>query len=113
VSPAIIALTVVAIGTSLPELSTSLVASFRGEADISVGNVVGSNFFNILAVLGITAVLHPLERGDITMTDLSVMLMFAMILVPLIMVRRRIGRPEGITLVVGYVAYMAWLVGQV
>ena len=112
VSPAIIALTVVAIGTSLPELATSLVASMRGDADISVGNVVGSNFFNILAVLGVTAVLIPLDRGGITMVDLTVMLIFAMILVPLIMVRRRIGRPEGLTLVASYLAYMYWLAGQ-
>jgi cation:H+ antiporter len=112
VSSAMIALTVVAVGTSLPELATSIVASLRGDADISVGNVVGSNFFNILAILGITAVLIPLDRGGITMVDLTVMLIFAMILVPLIMVRRRVGRPEGIALLIGYAAYMAWLVNQ-
>jgi cation:H+ antiporter len=109
VSPAFIGLTVIAIGTSLPELATSIVASVRGDADISVGNVIGSNFFNILAILGITAVLFPLDRGGITMVDLTVMLIFAMILVPLIMVRQRIGRPEGLVLLAGYFAYMAWL----
>jgi cation:H+ antiporter len=112
VSPAVIALTVIAVGTSLPELATSIVAALKGDADIAVGNIVGSNFFNILAVLGITAAIRPLERGDITMVDLTVMLMFALILVPLIMVRQRIGRPEGIALLVSYGAYLAWLARQ-
>jgi cation:H+ antiporter len=112
VSPAVIALTVIAVGTSLPELATSIVAALKGDADIAVGNVVGSNFFNILAVLGITAVIRPLERGAITMVDLTVMLMFALVLVPLIMLRQRIGRPEGLSLLIGYVAYIAWLARQ-
>lgn len=112
VSPALIALTVIAIGTSLPELATSIVASLKGNDDIAVGNVIGSNFFNILAILGITAVLRPLDRGDITMVDLVAMLMFALLLVPLIMVRQRIGRPEGLALLAAYVAYIAWLARQ-
>ncbi|MFU8820271.1 MAG: calcium/sodium antiporter [Gammaproteobacteria bacterium] len=112
ISPAVIALTVIAVGTSLPELATSIVAALKGDADIAVGNVVGSNFFNILAVLGITAVIRPLERGAITMVDLTVMLMFALVLVPLILVRQRIGRPEGLALLIGYVAYVGWLARQ-
>jgi cation:H+ antiporter len=103
---------VVALGTSLPELATSLVATFRGDGDIAVGNIIGSNFFNILAILGITAVLHPLSRGAITLLDLYVMLGFTVVLLPLIFVRRRIGRPEGLVLLVGYFAYMGWLVSQ-
>jgi cation:H+ antiporter len=112
VSAALISLTVVALGTSLPELATSLVATFRGDDDIAVGNIIGSNFFNILAILGITAVLHPLSRGAITLLDLYVMLGFTVVLLPLIFVRRRIGRPEGLVLLVGYFAYMGWLVSQ-
>jgi cation:H+ antiporter len=112
VSPALIALTVIAVGTSLPELATSVVASLKGDADIAVGNILGSNFFNILAVLGITATLHPLERGAITMVDLTVMLLFAVVLVPLIMIRERIGRPEGLVLLVAYGAYLYWLALQ-
>lgn len=112
VSPALIALTIIAIGTSLPELATSVVAAVKGDTDIAVSNVMGSNFFNILGILGITAVFFPLDRGDITMVDLTVMLMFAMILVPLILVRNRIGRPEGLALLAGYVAYMSWLARQ-
>jgi cation:H+ antiporter len=110
VPAAIIALTVVAVGTSLPELATSIVAAMRGDADIAVGNVVGSNFFNILAILGITATIQPLERGGITMVDMGVMVAFAAALLPLIMVRRCIGRPEGVVLLLGYGAYVTWLV---
>lgn len=110
VPAAIIALTVVAVGTSLPELATSIVAAMRGNADIAVGNVVGSNFFNILAVLGITATIQPLQRGGITMVDMGVMLVFAAALLPLIMVRRCIGRPEGVVLLLGYGAYVTWLI---
>lgn len=109
VPSAIVALTVVAVGTSLPELATSIVAAMRGDADIAVGNVVGSNFLNILAVLGITATIQPLQRGGITMVDLGVMLAFTAALLPLILVRRRIGRPEGVVLLLGYGGYVSWL----
>lgn len=112
VSSALIGLTIVALGTSLPELATSIVASIKGDADIAVGNIIGSNFFNILGILGITAVFFPLERGGITMADLGVMFAFALVLLPLVMLRRRIGRPEGLVLVAGYVAYMSWLAIQ-
>lgn len=112
VSAALISLTVVALGTSLPELATSLVATARGDDDIAVGNIIGSNFFNIFAILGITAVIHPLTRGGITLVDLYVMLAFAVVLLPLIFVRRRIGRPEALVLLGGYAAYMWWLAGQ-
>ena len=110
VPSAVIALTIVAAGTSLPELATSIVAAARGDADIAVGNVVGSNFFNILAILGITATIQPLERGGITMVDMGVMLAFTIALLPLILVRRCIGRPEGAVLLAGYVGYVSWLV---
>ncbi|MGD9386781.1 MAG: calcium/sodium antiporter [Gammaproteobacteria bacterium] len=110
VPSAVIALTIVAIGTSLPELATSIVAAARGDADIAVGNVVGSNFFNILAILGITATIQPLERGGITMVDMGVMLAFTIALLPLILVRRCVGRPEGAVLLAGYAAYVSWLV---
>lgn len=112
VPSAVIGLTVVAVGTSLPELATSIVAARRGDADIAVGNVVGSNFFNILAILGITATIQPLERGGITMLDMGVMMVFTAALLPLILVRRCIGRPEGAVLLAGYIAYVTWLVSN-
>jgi cation:H+ antiporter len=108
VSQAVVGLTIVAVGTSLPELATSLVASARGYGDIAVGNVVGSNLFNILGILGTTALVSPVTRGDIGWTDLSVMLGFSVLLVPLLLTRRRLDRFESGALLASYVAYVAW-----
>ena len=83
VSDAIIGLTIVAIGTSLPELITSIVAAYKKEADIAIGNVVGSNIFNILGILGITALIIPISSVGISNIDLGVMLFTAIILFPL------------------------------
>jgi cation:H+ antiporter len=99
-------LTIVAIGTSLPELATSVVASIKGESDISLGNIVGSNIFNILAILGIASVINPINFGNITYIDLSIMLMFAVILLPLARTGFIIDRKEGLILLLLYVGYI-------
>ena len=108
VSNAVIALTVVALGTSLPELSTSIVAAFRRHGDIALGNVVGTNIFNILAILGSTAAIHPLVRGGVGWADLGLMSVVALLLVPLAWTGLRLGRSEGASLVVCYAGYWAW-----
>jgi cation:H+ antiporter len=108
-SQASIGLTIVAIGTSLPEFATSVMASLRGQGDIAVGNVVGSNIFNILGILGLTAVIHPLERGAITWLDLGAMLGLACVLGVLLLTRLQLGRAEGAFLLAGFVAYTSWL----
>ncbi|MBT8061347.1 MAG: calcium/sodium antiporter, partial [Gammaproteobacteria bacterium] len=82
-SPALIGLTVVAIGTSLPELATSSIAAVRGYGDMAIGNVVGSNTFNVLAVLGLTALIMPLDRSAVSNIDLMVMLAFSLYMVRL------------------------------
>lgn len=106
----VIALTLVAAGTSLPELATSAVASLRRRADIAIGNVVGSNIFNILAILGISAVLRPLRAAPpILAFDGPVMLGAAALLLPLAWSRFRLERWEGFLLLMGYVAYIALL----
>lgn len=109
VSDAVIGLTIVAIGTSLPELITSIVASYKNESDIAVGNVVGSNIFNILGILGITATLLPLSSGDINYVDFGVMLLTALILLPLSKTGFKISRFEGLFLVTGYFSYIYYL----
>jgi cation:H+ antiporter len=109
VSQAAIGLTIVAVGTSLPELATSLVAAGRGQGEIAVGNVVGSNVFNLLGILGATALVHPLERRAISDLDLGVMVGVALAVSALLLLRRRVGRPEGALLAAGFVAYSAWL----
>jgi cation:H+ antiporter len=109
-SQAVIGLTIVAIGTSLPELVTSAVASFKNEADIAIGNVVGSNVFNILLILGITAIIIPVSALDITIIDIIVMLLTAVIVLPMTWTKFVLNRWEGTFLLIGYFIYMYHLV---
>jgi cation:H+ antiporter len=109
VSDAIIGLTIVAIGTSLPELITSIVAAYKNESDIAIGNVVGSNIFNILGILGITALIIPISSVGISNIDLGVMLITAIILFPLSRTGFSISRFEGVFLLVGYAGYVYYL----
>ncbi len=108
VSQAAIGLTIVAVGTSLPEFATSVLASIRGHGDIAIGNVVGSNIFNILGILGFTSLLHPLEMGEITWLDLGTMLGLACLVTALIHTGRRLGRVEGSLLLVAFALYSSW-----
>lgn len=108
----IIGLTIVAIGTSMPELVTSVVAARKGESDIAIGNIVGSNLFNILGILGITALIHPIAAGGVQNFDLMVMLILALLVLPFAWSGFRIGRREGGILLTGYVSYIGYLVAQ-
>lgn len=113
VSDLIIGLTIVAIGTSLPELATSVIAALRGERDMAVGNLVGSNIFNIGAVLGLTSIISPegVEVASAAVNfDLPVMIATAMVLLPLAFTAQAIGRWEGLVLVTFYSAYVVYLV---
>ena len=106
----VIGLTLVAVGTSLPELASSLVAALRRETDIILGNVIGSNLFNLLAVLGTAAVVHPIAVPVTGLrVDLAIMFGFAVVVVPLLLVGRRLGRVDGALLLGAYVAYTVWL----
>ena len=113
VSELVIGLTIVAAGTSLPEVATSVIASIRGERDIAVGNVVGSNIFNILAVLGVGGLF---TRSGIAVSetavaiDIPVMVAVAAICLPLFFTGSRISRWEGVLLLGYYVAYTAYLI---
>jgi len=98
VSEAIIGLTVVALGTSLPELVTSVLASYRGHSDISLGNIVGSNIFNVLFVIGVTAIISPFSISSdryLTVVGLPLMFVLAVILMPFARSGRKISRIEG------------------
>jgi cation:H+ antiporter len=112
ISEIIIGLTIVAIGTSMPELATSIVAARKGESDIAIGNVVGSNLFNILGILGITALVQPVSAAGLQVTDLAVMLVFAVVMLPFAWSGLRIGRREGGILLLGYAGYLGYLVTQ-
>jgi len=111
VSDVLIGLTVVAAGTSLPELATSTVAALRNHTDIAIGNVLGSNLFNLLGILGFSGMLHPLPvPSHILAFDLRVALVFAIACVPLGLTGGRISRFEGSILLAGYIAYIVALV---
>ncbi|MCF6158684.1 MAG: calcium/sodium antiporter [wastewater metagenome] len=110
ISDLIIGLTVVAVGTSLPELATSMVAAIRKESDISIGNVLGSNIFNILAVLGVAAIIQPLQITTASLRiDMPVMLMFSIFLIPIITWKFVLTRLQGFFLLAGYSVYIFWL----
>ncbi|MCA1634193.1 MAG: calcium/sodium antiporter, partial [Acidobacteria bacterium] len=106
ISQVVIGLTIVAIGTSLPELATSVVASLRGEADVAFGNVIGSNVLNILLVLGVAAMIRPIETQGLRPLDLGVLVASAVLLLPLMWRGWVLNRWEGALLVAGYVVYL-------
>lgn len=109
----IIGLTIVAAGTSLPEVATSLIAAFRGQRDIAVGNVVGSNIFNLLGILGLAATLAPgglAINPSLLRLDVPVMFGAALACLPICFTGGRITRSEGLLLLGGYVAYTVYLV---
>jgi cation:H+ antiporter len=106
----LIGLTIVAMGTSLPELATSVVAAKEGEREIALANVIGSNLFNLLAVLGATAAVRPVPVPQPAVIDTWVMLAFSGAMLPLMWVGRRVGRWDGVILLVGFLGYMAYLI---
>lgn len=113
VTELVIGLTIVAAGTSMPELATSIIAGVRGQRDIAVGNVVGSNIFNILAVLGISGLLSvsgiPVSTAAITL-DIPVMFAVAVLCLPIFYIGARISRWEGLLFVSYYVLYTVYLI---
>ncbi|MCK2168018.1 calcium/sodium antiporter [Thalassospira xiamenensis] len=106
VSEAFIGLTVVAVGTSLPELATSLIAALRKQSEIAIGNIVGSNIFNILGILGLTAIIAPIPVASRFLTfDLPIMIAVSLVLT-LLLRRQTIGRGIGIVMLVAYGGYV-------
>ena len=110
VSDRIIAITVVSMGTSIPELTSSVIAALKKESDIAIGNVIGSNIFNILGVLGISAIISPINNIDQKMIfhDLIWMLGFAVALMPLVLFTRRSSLffKEGVLLILAYAVFI-------
>jgi cation:H+ antiporter len=121
ISETVIGLTIVAVGTSLPELATSVVAAYRRRADVALGNIIGSNIFNILGILGVAALMHPFSvRGDISAeamagdqpvsiissTDVGALILAALLLMLFAMTGRKLARWEGMVLLLGYAVYL-------
>jgi len=110
VSEAVIGLTLVALGTSLPELITALVAAVRGHCDVAVGNVIGSNIFNLLSIIGVASMIGPIPVPDsFLQVDLWVMLGSSLLLVPFTRARSHVGKKAGAVMVLLYVAYIVYL----
>ncbi len=112
VSDAVIGLTIVAGGTSLPELATSMVSAKKGNSDIAIGNVIGSNVFNILMIIGVTGLVKPMHIKGITSLDLIVMLASMLLLWFFCRTTYKVKRWEGAVLAISYIAYLAWLIAQ-
>lgn len=109
VRQSVVGLTIVAGGTSLPELATSVVAAYKGRSAIAIGNVLGSNVFNILLILGATAVIHPMRIMGITIVDLTMLLLTMGFLWLFAYTKYYVSRREGLVLILTFLAYMGWL----
>ena len=105
----VVGLTIVAGGTSLPELATSVVAAYKGRAALAIGNVIGSNVFNVLLIVGVTAVVHPMRIMGITIVDLMMMLISIGLMWLFAVTKYYVSRREGWLLIITFVAYMGWL----
>ena len=109
VSERMIGLTIIAMGTSLPELVTSVIASKKGEVDIAIGNVVGSNIFNIFFILGLSSTISPITFRFDSFIDIIVMLGASILTYILLLKNKRIGNKKGIILLLAYVIYMVYI----
>ncbi len=109
VAPAIVGLTVVALGTSMPELATSVVGAVRGHGAIATGNIIGSNVFNALAIPAVAGLVVPFNRGGVGLADLAIMLGVSVVALVFMITGARLTRLEGGALLAGYVAYCVWL----
>ena len=110
ISDLVIGLTVVAVGTSLPELATSFVATWKGETDVAIGNIVGSNLFNLLGILGLVAVVSDTETGGLAWSDLAVLFVVTVAILPLVRTGGKISRIEGALLLLTFIAYTTWTI---
>lgn len=111
VSEAIIGITIVGVGTSAPELFASIMASFKKENAIAFGNIIGSNIFNVFAVLGITGIVYPLkDLGGFTLWDGAILIAATLFMFLFAFTRKRISRLEGFVLICAYIGYLAYLI---
>jgi cation:H+ antiporter len=108
ISETIIGISVVAVGTSLPELAASIMAATKGETDIAIGNIVGSNVFNLGLVLGAAGAIAPFAVPELRYFDLGCMVLFSVVLLPFLRTGFRLNRVEGGTLLLLYAGYI-WL----
>lgn len=111
-SETFIGLTIVALGTSLPELVTSVIAARKGENDLAIGNVVGSNVFNILLILGVSSTIHPIMVGLESIYDMGILIIFSIMVLTFTRSKQNISRVEGILFLLVYVVYFFYIFGR-
>lgn len=109
-SQTLIGLTIVAVGTSLPELVTSIVASRKGENGLALGNAIGSNIFNILLVMGLSTVISPIGVNMQSVWDLVVLIAMSAVILVYLLIRKKLDRPFGLLMVLTYIGYMAHII---
>ena len=109
-SQTLIGLTIVAVGTSLPELVTSIVASRKGQNGLALGNAIGSNIFNILLVMGLSSVISPIGVNIQSVWDLVVLIAMSAVILVYLLIRKRLDRPFGILMVLTYIGFMAYII---
>lgn len=109
-SEALVGLTIVAVGTSLPELVTSIIAALKKESEIALGNIIGSNIFNILFVLGASATISPIGVNASLFTDVIVLLAFTVIVLIFALTHYTVGKREGLFLTLSYIVYMIYII---
>jgi cation:H+ antiporter len=109
VPPAIVGLSAAALGSSLPELTASIISARHGHPEMAVGNLIGSNIFNLLLILGVTSTLRPLSIGSVTVVDFATMILVTALALTIMLTRARVDRREGIVLVSVYGLYLGWL----
>ena len=109
-SETLVGLTIVALGTSLPELVTSIVAARKNELDMAIGNVVGSNIFNVLLILGTAAAISPMNYLTVNAIDATILVVFSTIVWLICVKKKRLERPHGVLMLFMYVAYMVYII---
>lgn len=109
-SEALVGLTIVAVGTSLPELATSIIAAKKGETDLALGNVIGSNIANIILILGLVGVITPMAVSQTILTDLLILFVFTLVFVFMSLRKKQVGKMEGIILLCMYISYITFAV---
>jgi cation:H+ antiporter len=110
VSDSVIGLTVVAVGTSLPELVGSVIAAVRKHSDVALGNIIGSNIYNVFGILGVTAIIHPVDvPPEIVRLDIWVMLAATLLLIAFVRTGWRLSRAEGAIFLLAYIGYIGWI----
>lgn len=112
ISEALIGLTIVAVGTSLPELVTSIVAARKGESEIAIGNVIGSNIFNILFILGASSIINPLDINSLNIIDMIILVVITLLVYAFCITKRSVSRIEGVVLTAGYIGYLIYIISR-